>query len=422
MTFFNRINAFGERVFGSLSIEGDVWLQAIFYTLLVHSILVFNSWRDFGVFTKSLVENHSYTCWPYFLSCHNFYVFNEMPNGYSLGLLYAFLGLTVVLAGVFAVQKKWGVACILLALLTFFKFFVVYIVSFNVPTNYNTLAIIISIALLFPREKVFSIKVLITLFYYVTVIYRIHPGYLSGDVFTSLAHGLPLIPNIFTPYIGVLFIIVLILAPTAFWMRNDSMRIAGFATLLFFHTTTIAIVGFIYPLLSFSLLFFAFYAQSEQFILKRIFSYRPLLFVSLIMIIGQLFPFIITGDHRLTGEGTKLGFYMYEANHQCSGYLETIKMNGASDLIPYSNGKAMGLCDPYLLWFDAQTLCKDEHVARVGMVFDHSINGHPYIRLVDEKNICDQDYSFLSHNTWINIDGEQTPSKVNPNTFFITAP
>jgi hypothetical protein len=345
-----------------------------------------------------------------------------MPNGYSLGLLYAFLGLTVVLAGIFAVQRKWGVACLLLAFLTFFKFFIVYVASFNVPTNYNALAIIISAALLFPKEKTFSIKVLITLFYYVTIIYRIHPGYLSGDVFTSLAHGLPLIPKIFTPYSGALFIVTLILAPTALWIKNDSIRIAGFAILLFFHTATIAIVGFIYPLLSFSLLFFAFYVQDEQFTLKRVLAYRPLLFISLIMITGQIFPLMIPGDHRLTGEGTKLGFYMYEANHQCTGYLEAVYTNGTSNITPYSNGKAMGLCDPYLLWFDSRSVCERKEIERVGMLFDHSINGHPYIRLVDEENICNQNYSFLSHNTWINLDGVKTSSKVNPNTFFITAP
>ncbi len=59
-------------------------------------------------------------------------------------------------------------------------------------------------------------------------------------------------------------------------------------------------------------------------------------------------------------------------------------------------------CDPYEEWFAIQQRClRDTEVARIGWTLDHSINGGPFYRIVDEKDACALRYRALGHNEWI---------------------
>jgi len=57
-----------------------------------------------------------------------------------------------------------------------------------------------------------------------------------------------------------------------------------------------------------------------------------------------------------------------------------------------------------------QQICKrDESIDHILWQFDHSTNGGPFYRIVDENNICQLEYKPFSHNTWIKTPKEGAP-------------
>ena len=148
-------------------------------------------------------------------------------------------------------------------------------------------------------------------------------------------------------------------------------------------------------------------------------------------------PWLIAGDRRITLEGNRYGMFMFEANHQCVGTVKTyraikvpitpsIKQNNqctgrrcvtSSKIYEEDNlqvreerieiGAAWNRCDPYVEWSWIQRLCrKDPSIRRIAFTFDHSINGGPFYRIVDEANICGLVYKPFSHNDWIKLPPE----------------
>ena len=63
-------------------------------------------------------------------------------------------------------------------------------------------------------------------------------------------------------------------------------------------------------------------------------------------------------------------------------------------------------CDPYEIWSVAKAKCNDPSVERISMQYNHSINGGPFYRMVDEPSICNLTYQPFSHNDWIKIPPE----------------
>ena len=416
---FSKLEHFLERIFSPQIFKENLWLRVVYYALTLHSILLFSAWRDTGVLTTQSLQSNGFSCWPYFLSCDVFYVFSDMPSSYSLGILYTILGTGIALSCIYAIRDRWALALFFLFLITCFKIFVVYIASYSLPTNYNELVILISILLLFARERIFALKICSTLFYYAAFFNKLHSGYLSGDVFTSLALGLPFVPDTVLPYFGILFMIMLLILPTLLWSQSRRVRILAAICLMVFHLSTIAIVGFMYPLLCIPLILLTIHSPQKIFSLKTISTDRLLFLIVLLMIVGQLFSLMIPGDNRLTGEGTKFGFYMHDANHQCSGFLEQKKTDRAVQLFPYSNGMAMGVCDPYRLWFTSRSLCAHTDTESVSMYFKHSMNGGRFYELVNEENICSKSYSLIQHNEWIHTN-RPLPEWPPKNSFLIS--
>jgi hypothetical protein len=403
MSFSNLTQALG-RMFHVHEFNESPSLGFVFYALLMQSVLVFVSWRDAGILAARTVADNAHVCWPYFPSCGALSVFNDMPAGYSLGILYAAVGMCVVLACIYAFRHEWTKALIFFGVVTLFKFGMVYFATYTLPTNYNAFALYVSIALLCSRHKVFALKSIATVFYYLAAINKLHAGYLSGDVFTSLSLGLPFVPASLTHLAGLAFIALLLIAPTLLWTESARIRKYASVALITFHTATITIVGFVYPILCIPLVLLAQGLSSASLPRFTIRTHGVLICIVSVMVIGQLFPLFITGDNRITGEGTKFGFSMYDANHQCTGYLERFTHTNASELTPYQNGMAMGICDPYILWFKSRTLCAQKDTMRVALYMQHSINGGPYYEVVNEANICTLPYSLWSHNPWVHTD------------------
>ncbi len=59
-------------------------------------------------------------------------------------------------------------------------------------------------------------------------------------------------------------------------------------------------------------------------------------------------------------------------------------------------------CNPYGPYRVLKNICDNNlRTDHISLQFDHSIDGEPFYRIIDEENICDLTYKTFSHNTWI---------------------
>ena len=74
--------------------------------------------------------------------------------------------------------------------------------------------------------------------------------------------------------------------------------------------------------------------------------------------------------------------------------------NGDTNTRVQTNAVARNRCNPYNYMFLIRQRC-EEDVERIAWHFDHSINGDPFLRIVDVENACDLEYKPFSRNSWI---------------------
>jgi hypothetical protein len=125
----------------------------------------------------------------------------------------------------------------------------------------------------------------------------------------------------------------------------------------------------------------------------------------LTMLCLQFIPRLIPGDEKLTMEGNKFGLFMFEANHQCISTEHIMFKNGSTTDTRDESDNARSRCDPYRYWFVINTLCqRNPTIASVAWTFDHSVDGGPFLRIVDVSNACTLHYSAFAHNNWIKTE------------------
>ena len=114
----------------------------------------------------------------------------------------------------------------------------------------------------------------------------------------------------------------------------------------------------------------------------------------------QFISILIPGDEKLTMEGNKYGLYMFEANHQCISKFTIENHDGTEDILERQVESARSRCDVYRYWFTvSKRYCQEKSIEKISWTFDHSINGGPFLRIVEQENICDLQYKPFSHNT-----------------------
>lgn len=125
----------------------------------------------------------------------------------------------------------------------------------------------------------------------------------------------------------------------------------------------------------------------------------------------QLMPVFIQGDEKLTLEGNKYGLYMFEANHQCISTTRIFFHDGKVRTDKRESKSARDRCDPYRVWFHIKNKFCERMPGgvRVAWTFDHSINGGPFLRIVDVEDVCTLSYHALKHNAWIRTERDKPP-------------
>jgi hypothetical protein len=124
-----------------------------------------------------------------------------------------------------------------------------------------------------------------------------------------------------------------------------------------------------------------------------------------LMFCAQMAPIFVYGDEKLTMEANRYGLYMFEANHQCVSTTTIIYTDGREVPSKGESANSMHRCDPYKEWFRLHVMCmRDPFIAGIRWTYDHSINGGPFLRIVDASNACALTYTALGHNDWIKTE------------------
>jgi len=275
--------------------------------------------------------------------------------------------------------------------------------------NYDYYDIVFSFIILFLPYKEYFLRRGFVLLYFLAATIKFTGGWIAGTHFTSLISGLPFIPDNLAPLATNIVILFQMLESWLLLSKNKKLQNFSFTFALFFHLYSGIIVGYRYLLSDIPILvvlFWRYYkiAQSE---LDKKYDFKKLLagyIFFLILTIQQIFVSIpIESDRHYTLERNKFGLYMFEANHQCSSDMYVYYKDGYMEKYNYQDSNARNRCDPYNYWFKYKQVCirGEDKISRISWTFDHSVNGGPFYRIIDEKNICNLDYSFYSHNKWI---------------------
>lgn len=398
-TFFQKIIGLGKSIPTSVqeSYANKLFPKLFSGWALLTFLVSFNDYLGSGYLsTKS-----SLPCFPHFQGCKNFFDYINLiplPYGYGESIFFTVLLGLLVLGAYYLYEKKFFRLHLILWSLFLVK-------SFILLTNYGLGnydyydTAVIFVFLLYPSRHDL-VKLVFVILYFLASTIKIHEGWILGTYFSSLYYGLPLIPDNLIPL--ATNIIILTQMVGCWFLLSSNKKLSSYALyfFIFFHLYSTILVGYRYPITSLlSLLVIFFAGKKDHYIQNFSLKKNTLIFYLFIVIlfIGQSISYLIPGDQKLTLEGNNYGLYMFEANHQCISYV-TVQSGRQSVAASYD---ARNRCDPYMYMKNLQRNYCTTPVEKVSWIFDHSINGGPFRRIVDESDVCSLIYKPFARNTWI---------------------
>jgi hypothetical protein len=239
--------------------------------------------------------------------------------------------------------------------------------------------------------------------YFLSSTIKFDTGWILGSYFTSLQTGLPIFGNTLAP-LFTNFVTLMELIGAWFLLGEKSVaRTVAFTFFFIFHLYSGILIGYRFPVIALAMLVILFGVDYRR-------TRPPLTLRSLwgwglaaLIVFVQLYPVVfIPGDQKLTLEGNKYGFYVFEANHECISTVTVYRTDGSATTTVTESANARYRCDPYSYWFTEKQIClRDPTVVRIAWTFDHSIDGGPFYRIVDVPDLCALTYSPFTHNGWI---------------------
>jgi hypothetical protein len=409
-TFFDgpverKVLAWYRKIFSIAEIENSIPLQWVFGALLFSLFVTFYDWIGEKTITTTAYATNNYACWPYFLDCGRYYFLTALPHGYSQTTLYAiFLG--IMLGVAYCIYRRdWTLAHIGLSTLAIWKVLVVLVLSYVGSGNYDYYDIVfLTILLLFPH-KLFFLRVTFVSCYFLAATIKIHEGWVLGTYFTALSTGLPVFGNALAPFVTNIVIGMQIVGGWFLLSARKIVQRLALTYFIIFHLYSTILVQYRYPATVLPILIILFGLFNEQGTVPRDrkslvgWAFLALLFVS------QMVSFTIPGDQKMTLEGNRFGFYMFEANHQCVSNIVMFFKNAEPTAMKSESDSAHQRCDPYRELFSIHEMCAraGDDLERIRWRFDHSINGGPFYRIVDEEDACVLSYDPFRHNAWIKL-------------------
>ncbi len=420
-------------LFSIHEIEEHPILQWMFGGSLLFFFLTFNRWINSSNVTVEQVERGAAVCWEYFQNCTDYYFLHEVGQGYS-GTTFYMLLYAIMASVIYSIwRRNWVLAHALLIPLLMWEIAVTLVLSFSDGAPYYYYHVILTSLLLFVPYKEFFLKLGFVFLYFMSVTTKLDQTWVLGTYFTSLRDGLPLLPDGLTPLFTNVVIFMQMIGAWFLMSRNWILQRIAFVYFLAFHLYSGIFVFYFYPTVSLPpllILFGPFYRHTPiPFSKKTIAGWTIIALVAVFQVLGFTAP----GDRRMTLEGNKFGMFMFEANHQCIvtvGTLTAAQMpllnweaepgTACNEFFcrtktvsedrdgltlrtdTYESGTAWNRCYPYEWWSRQTARCRNNNnIAKVSLQMDHSINGGPFYRIVDELDICDVPYNAFGDNAWI---------------------
>lgn len=404
-SLWKRFFSWYRRIFAIEEIEENKILQIALGGLLLSFFVTFYGWVNSTAISVSSYLNNTYSCWPHFQNCGSWYFLEPLPFGYSQGMFYAGLFAVMLAISYLFYRREWVLSHMLLSLLWLWKFAVLFILTDQFAANYDYYDTILLFVILFLPYKFFFARLTFVWLYFLAGTIKIHEGWVLGTYFTTLETGLPIFGDQIAPLITGIVIFMQIVGCWFLLSSRSILQRSAFTYFFLFHLYSAILVGFRYPTVSLVMLIILFgLSRSVPSVPLTWRSLSGWMLLALLLLV-QLIPIVlIAGDQKMTLEGNKYGLYMFEANHQCISIVTVHFKDGTSEEAQQTSASARDRCDPYLYWFRYKNECtRSPSISRIAWTFDHSINGNPFLRIVDVPDLCTLSYHAFRHNDWIKL-------------------
>ena len=386
-----------EKLFRISEIKESKILQIAALCFFIIFIISFNLWMN-SVSWDMICSPHIAHCDLY----KSILVFDGFPYSYDQSIFYIIL-LWVIFLWLYSLYIwEYAIVWWSLFLLSLYKWLYIYVFSAG---NYDYYDIVLVLIFLFAHNKLYWLRIWYVLLYFLAATIKFHPWWILGTYFSALQTGLPLFPDISIPLWSNIAIITQI---ALCWMlllnKNTKLFLLAEIYFMSFHFYSGILVEYRYLLTTIPLMMVLFILPKTIPYTKsyNIFSY---IFIFLLFV-GQSVAIMIPWDQKLTLEWNKYGLYMFKANHQCITTYSIIDATWAVTTTSRTSKLARDRCDPYDAIKKYQPLCSKNWVERIAMTFDHSINGEPFYRIVDERDICQLHYTAFVRNSWIKSESD----------------
>lgn len=397
------------RPFGIDEIAATPVLQWMVGVSLVGHVLTFFDWAKTRALSVEAVAANVHTCWPHFQRCGDLAFLHSLPQGHSQAAFYAVLFAISIGCVLAMAARRWGLAWLLLLTLFVWKVLVLFVLSMSYLGNYHYFHSGLTFLLLFPRHKLWFLRRGLVTLYVLSAAVKLHEGWVLGTYFSALVTGLPFVPDALIPFAtnGVI-LLEMVVAPLLLSPR-PRVRAGAVLALLGFHFYSMLFVNWLYPAMCIPPLLVLFGPAHRLAIRAPFVRGTAAGWITLAGFVAfQAVPIAIPGDEKLTLEGHGFGLYMFEANHQCISRVHLMRGDAiVADLTSVSEA-AHDRCWPYRQWFTLRRVCEENRgkIDRIAWTLDHSINGGPFWRIVDERDACALDYRPFAHNGWIREPGD----------------
>lgn len=396
-----------SRVFSIDEVEASPTLRLAAALLLFGWFVEFQDWSRLPELTTNAVRDGLHLCWPWFQSCGEWYFLTTGSLGYSQSLFYAILFGLLVLAGLAVMSRRFAYAHAL-----FFVFFAwemgAMLLSYRMAVNYWYIHALFAALFLLARGKLAFLRIIAVVFYFFSGVIKLTSSWVLGEYFYALSDGLYLFPDSLIPVAtNAVILMELVLVWFLLGPRRE-YQLSVLAILFVFHVYSAIYVGFTYPSIVLPMVLILFLSREKSLITFG--TFRKSVAGTLILgafMAAHLVPLMIKGDVRVTLEGNKYGNYMFRANYQCESRARFVHSDGRVEEKESTSFYANYRCIPYGHFFYFKQMCaKDDSVARIEWTFDTSVDGSPFMRIVDVEDACALEYKPFSHNEWIRLPGE----------------
>lgn len=395
-----------ERIFSINEYSETPRLVLVAYASLLAFFITFFDWFYSKSISMSTAARGTEMCWPYAQWCGKLYFLEALPLGYSQSIFYTGIFLLLIATTYAFAKREYILGHLGLLTLWTWKALVVFLFTMS-SANYDYYDVIIGLALVFFPKKLPSMQWLFAFFYVLCATIKFSDGWILGRYFSSMEHGLPIFEHFATPLWSNLVILDQLILSWFLLSNNSKWRRTAFITFFLFHIYSTALVGFRYPTTSLVLLIVLFEGFNVEafnnFIRAKWTSLLPIGVLTSLLLSLQVFAAYSYGFERGQDlETNYFGFYMFEANHQCTSTRTIHYKNNKVETRSSESTSAHARCSPYKYWFRVKNECThNADIERIEWKFLHSTNGNPYVLDVDVPNACSLSFETLSHNDWI---------------------